>query len=63
MICRLCCENQVTTREHVEPKHACDECLAALGDIRVWQRESKRTDTLESALTLLKMDLKRKVKT
>lgn len=57
MICNICCDLQATTREKQEPRGACDLCLAAIGDIRIWLRESGKQDSMELTKQLRVMDV------
>jgi hypothetical protein len=57
MLCHLCHDRPATSRESQLPPNTCDQCLAAIGDIRVWMRESGRTDSMDAAIALRRMDL------
>lgn len=57
MLCHLCHDRPVTSRESQLPHNTCDPCLAAIGDIRVWMRESGRADSMEAAIALRRMDI------
>lgn len=57
MMCRICFDQLATDRQHAEPAGSCDSCLAAIGDIRVWLRESGHKDSLENAVALRRLEV------
>ena len=60
MMCHVCLDRPVTDRTNQLPANCCDACLAAIGDIRVWLRESGRPDSIERATEIRKNDLRTK---